>query len=419
MSNSIFSSQFPKWAAITIIVVAWGATFLYHYKTTRKEQCSTIGMAAGLALASPTRGAAVVCAAETAPENLVAVVPQLLVLLEDDSKTTSSYGTVSERAMDALKKATPSNANVEPIVVSLVSFANRVESRTSKSRRWEGSAAETAKELLTLLGDKYAAKGFNQQVANALAAHSGEINNDSFWRIHGDAVLNYPIWTVARRIDSLASGQSVTAKNFMTKFSEEQEAELSMPPRLTPLRSLPAINESGSANDANAGKAAIAQRFGWAGHLREDESRATKGWVTIWRTDSLAKLNSCTDTLPLICIAKPAADNAPMTWEQLDKLGLFAGIVDARLGLTAPVQGTELTSILAADAMCKKQLGEEWRLAYQEDSQAENYSPKDWRLTNYHYKKGGVITARASNEAAFKGTLYWFATQDSESNCWN
>jgi hypothetical protein len=123
-----------------------------------------------------------------------------------------------------------------------------------------------------------------------------------------------------------------------------------------------------------------------------------------------------------MCIANPASDSAPMTWEQLDKLDkfdLFAGIVDVRLALTAPVQGTQLTSRRTADAMCKKQLGEEWRLAYQEDSEAENRSPKDWRLALYHYKKGDVITARTSNEAAFKGALYWFATQKSEGNCWN
>jgi hypothetical protein len=419
MSNTIFTSRFPKWAAITIIVVAWCATFLYQYKATRKAQCSTTNMAADLALASPTRGEAVVCAAEAAPENLVALVPQLLALLEDDSKTTSSYGTVSGRAWDALRKATPDSANVEPIVTSMVGFANRVEPRNSKSGKWEDSPSRVVRALLDLLGEKYVTAGFKQQIAGALATHSGEITNDNFWRIHENAFLNYPFGTTASRIDYLAEGKSLAAKTFMAKFDEEQKAELAKPPRIKALPMLPVPTESESASKPSGGESAIEKRVGSAGHLREDEARATKGWVTIWRTDLLAKLNSCTDTLPLMCIAKPAPDSVPMTWEQMGKLGIFSGAVDARVGLTAPVQGTQLTSMRAADAMCKKQLGEEWRLAYQEDSKAENVSPEDWWLTTYDYKKGGVITARASNEAAFKGTLYWFATQSSESNCWN
>jgi hypothetical protein len=419
MSNTIFTSRFPKWAAIITILAAWVFMLLYSTDAHHKLQCKLTNLSAELTLESPTRRTAVVCATESTPETLVDVVPQLLALLADDSKMTKSDGTVSGRALGALRKATPNEANVEPIVVSLVSFANRVESRSSKSLEWEGPATETAKELLELLEKKYAAAGFNQQIPGALAAHAGEINNNNFWRIYKSASLNYPIWTVAHRIDSLAEGKSLAAKNFMAKFAEEQKAELSTPPRLTPLSALPAPTESEPANESSASKSAIAQRFGWAGHLREDETRATKGWVTIWQTSPIAKLNSCTDTLPLMCIAKPAPDSEPMTWEQLDKLNVFAGIVDARLELTAAVRGTQLTSRHAADAICKKQLGEEWRLAYQEDSQAENYSSKDWHLANYHYKKGGVITARASNEAAFKGTLYWFATQSSDSNCWN
>jgi hypothetical protein len=419
MSNITFSTQFPKWAAITMIVTTWAVTFFNFYDVKHKVQCKVANMHAELALNSPTRGAAVVCAGESAPESLVAVVPQLLALLADDTKTTKSYGsaksdsvtyTISDLALDAVRKAAPNAANVEPIVIALVSFANRVKPRNSKSREWEGSATETAKELLELLEKKYVAAGFNQQIAEALAAHAGEITNDNFWRIHKRAYLSYPIRTVAHQIDLLATGKSLAAKTFIAKFAEEQEAELSVPPRITPLPTLPMPDAA-----ASASASAVAQQFGRTGHLREDKTTATSGWVTIWREETPA---SCTETLPLLCIAKPAADSAPLTWEQLDILGSFAGVVDARVALTAPIQGTQLTSATAANAVCEKQLGSEWRIAYHSDSMGGRVSPQAWRIANHHYIKGGVITARASNEAAFKGTLYWFATRGPSGNCW-
>jgi hypothetical protein len=414
-------------------------------------QCKMTNLNTELALNSPTRGKAVICAIESSSESLMSVVPQLLALLEDQPETTKPerpnmfnkrepiVGTVGSFAMAAVKKAIPNSANVEPIVKALVSFANRVKPRSFKHYEQqevqERLATNTAKVLLNLLEKEYAGAGFNQQIAAALTAHAGEITNDNFWRIYENPSLdypdfintklidplakdklNYPIRTVAHQIDSLAKGKSSAAKNFMAKFADEQEAELAMPPRLTPLPTMPTPTEPELASKPSTGT--IEQRFGWIGDLRRNATRVPKGWVTAART----KLHSCTDTLPLMCIAKPASDSAPMTWEQLDKLdklGLFAGIVDARVALTAPVQGTQLTSRHAADAMCKKQLGEEWRLAYQEDSEAENRSFKDWRLALYRYEKDDVITARASNEAAFKGTFYWFATQSAENNCWN
>jgi hypothetical protein len=211
------------------------------------------------------------------------------------------------------------------------------------------------------------------------------------------------------QIDSLAEGKSLAAKAFIAKFAAEQEAELAMPPRITPLPTL-------RASSASTDERTAAQQFGKAGHLREDETTATDGWVTIWRHENSA---ACTETLPLLCIANPAADSVPLTWEQLDKLGLFAGVVDARVALTTPIQGTQLTSTVAANAVCQKQLGSEWRIAYHSDSMDERVSPQAWRIANHHYIKGGVITARASNEAAFKGTLYWFATRGPSGNCWN
>jgi hypothetical protein len=453
MPNTIFTAQFPKWAAVITILLAWVFMLLYLTDAQHKVQCKLTNLSTELALKSPTRGAAVICVTESSPEVLTDVVPQLLALLGDESETAKAVrpgwltkrehtaGTVGSFALDALRKATPNGTNVEPIVVALVSFANRVKPRILKQyeqqEERERPATNTAKVLLNLIEKEYLAAGFNQQIAGALAAHAGEITNDNFWRIYQnpsldypDSInaelidplakekLNYPILTVAHQIDSLAKGKSSAAKTFMAKFAEEQKAELAMPPRLTPLPTLLAPIESELASEPSAGTSAIEQRFGWTGDLRGNATRVPKGWVTAART----KLHSCTDTLPLMCIANPASDSAPMTWEQLDKLDkfdLFAGIVDARLALTAPVQGTQLTSRRTADAMCKKQLGEEWRLAYQEDSEAENRSPKDWRLALYHYKKGDVITARTSNEAAFKGALYWFATQKSEGNCWN
>jgi hypothetical protein len=422
MSSTIFASRFPKWAAVITILSAWVFMLLYLTDVQHKLQCKLTNLSTELALESPTRVAAVICATESSSDTLVDVVPQLLILLGDESETAKAVrrawltkreytaGTVGSFALDAVRKATPDGANVEPIVVALVSFASRVKPRNSKSGEWEGSATETAKELLELLEKKYVAAGFNQQIAEALAAHAGEITNDNFWRIHKRAYLNYPIRTVAHQIDLLATGKSLAAKTFIAKFAEEQEAELSVPPRITPLPTLPMPDAA-----ASASASAVAQQFGRTGRLREDKTTATSGWVTIWREETPA---SCTETLPLLCIAKPAADSAPLTWEQLDILDSFAGVVDARVALTAPIQGTQLTSATAANAVCEKQLGSEWRIAHHSDSMGGRVSPQAWRIANHHYIKGGVITARASNEAAFKGTLYWFATRGPSGNCW-
>jgi hypothetical protein len=453
MSNSIFASRFLLLAALITILSAWVFVLFYLTGAQHILQCKMTNMNAELTLKSPERGAAVICAIESSSETLVSVVPQLLPLLGDQSETTKPerpsmfnkrepiVGTVGSFAMAAVRKATPNGTNVEPIVEALVSFANRVKPRSFKQyerqEEQERPSTNTAKLLLNLLEKEYVGAGFSQQIAEALAVHANEITNDNFWRIYENPSLDYPDWidaklidplakdklnypirTVAQQIDSLAKGKSAAAKTFMAKFAAEQEAELAMPPRLTPLPILPAPAESDSASKASVSTSEIAQRVGWAGYLRGDTERAPKGWVTI----APEKLHSCTDTLPLMCIAKPAPDSAPITWQQLDKqdkYGLFWGIVDSRVALTGPVQGAQLTSPHAANAVCKKQLGEEWRLAYQEDSEAEKLSPKDWHLALYRYKEREVITTRTSNEAAFKDTFYWFATGGPSGNCWN
>jgi hypothetical protein len=172
MANTIFTSRFPRWGAVTVIFATWVVTFFNFYDVAHKAKCKVTDMRGELTLNSPTRGAAVVCAGESTPENLVAVVPQLLALLADETKTTKSYGAekgdiltyaVSELALDAVRKAAPSGANVEPIVVALVSMANRVKPRNAKSGKWEDPATGTAKELLKLLAEKYVKAGFKQQ----------------------------------------------------------------------------------------------------------------------------------------------------------------------------------------------------------------------------------------------------------------
>jgi hypothetical protein len=453
MSNSVFRSRFPLLAALITILAAWVFMLLYLTGAQHILQCRMTNLNTELALKSPTLGKAVICAIESSSEALESVVPQLLPLLGDQSETTKPerpnmfnkrepiVATVGSFAMSAVRKATPSGANVEPIVEALVSFANRVKPRSFKlyerQEEQERPSTNTAKLQLNLLEKEYVRAGFSQQIADALALHANEITNDNFWRMYENPSLDYPDWinaklidplakdklnypilTVAQQIDSLAKGKSAAAKTFMAKFAAEQEAELAMPPRITPLRTLPAPAESDSASKASVSSSKIAQRVGWAGYLHEDTVRAPEGWLTI----APEKLHSCADTLPLMCIAKPAPDSAPITWQQLDKqdkYGRFWGIVDSRVALTGPVQGTQLTSRHAANAMCKKQLGEEWRLAYREDSEPEKLSPKDWRLALYRYKEREVITARASNETAFKDTFYWFAVNDAASNCWN
>jgi hypothetical protein len=229
MSNTIFTSRFPKWAAVITILSAWVFMLLYSSNAHHKLQCKLTNLNTELTVKSPTRSAAVICATQSSSDTLVDVVPQLLSLLGDESETAKAErpgwltkreytkGTVGSFARDALKKATPKVQNVKPMVAALIDHANRVPLKNLKSDRWPGLATNGAEPILALLQNKYTNAGFSPQIVSQLEAHADEIINDEF-----SAIVRITLQQNA----PLARDKLLAAEALIAKFAAEDRAEM-------------------------------------------------------------------------------------------------------------------------------------------------------------------------------------------------
>lgn len=422
--------RFIKWFVVVAVVAAFMVMRAPFVPPKQDLICTWANLKAQFNLKPRAAGVTVVCANELEPDEISAMVPELLIFLNDSSvatKSNASVGlhwhnpsdradTVSVFALEAIKKATPAAANIEPIVTALVGHAQQIPPRNLKTGKWDHPSSIRSKELLSLLMNQYAKAGLGPQIAIALTARSDEITNDAFWRIH-DPQYTY-VQTLAHNIRSLTQGRSGAAKAYVAKFEAEQAAELAAPPQIKRLPELTDLNAPTLATLAGSAKptptSPPAPRNGTMFALLEDPGRVTSGWVTLWHENIAA----CSQSAPVVCVAAPTPDSTPMTWEQLKSMGIFAGAVDARIALTAPVKGTQLLSRQVASDLCAQQHGPQWRMAQDDDSISTSLSPQAWQMANYHYRKGGVISARASSRDAFKGATYWVASQDTASNCW-
>jgi hypothetical protein len=258
-SNTIFASRFPKWAAVITILSAWVFMLLYSSNAHHKLQCKLTNLNTELALNSPTRSAAVICATESSSDTLVDVVPQLLNLLGDESETAKAErpgwltkreytkDTVGSFARDALKKATPKVQNVKPMVAALIDHANRVPLKNLKSDRWPELATNGAEPILALLQNKYTNAGFSPQIVSQLEAHADEIINDEF-----SAIVRI---TLQQNVP-LARDKLLAAEALIAKFAEKKRVELLMQPSATALPISPDFSSQQNAGEDAARQAA-------------------------------------------------------------------------------------------------------------------------------------------------------------------
>ncbi len=401
--------------------MVWAVTLFVKSDVRAKLTCKFTHYRTELNATHTKRGAAAVCAKNRPADEIAGYVPQLLTLIGDKTTTTQApatglYGlehvrpltkSVSDVAQDAIEMATPRANNIELIVIKMVERANLVKPRNPKTGKYDQPGGEGAGFLLMLLVNKYAKAGYEQQISDSLIAHAGEITNDAFWRVRHEREKSF-----AQNIFELTRGKSVVAASHVAKHEAEQATESKNPPQIS---SLPEATLLAFAKAIESELRAPAHlgRF-WT--LRDDQNRTTAGWSTVEE----GNLTVCQESLPVLCISAPESSDIALSWVGLDRLGTMAGVVDARIALTAAISGTQLTSRSAGDALCKQQQGATWRMAEYNDSLAASLPPHAWRLVHSHYKKGGVLSARTSDSArnAMRASSFWVASSDPEHNCW-
>jgi hypothetical protein len=409
-----------KWFVIASVIVVWLVTIFIKYDIREKLTCKFTDFHSELNVAHANRGSAVICI-ETRPAGEIALhVPQLLMLIGDESKTAKAQSSglyslehakpltksVSYFAQDAIRKAEPRMANVKPIVIKMVERANQVKPRNPKTAKYDQPGGEGAGFLLMLLVEEYSKAGFGQEISASLIAHAGEITNDAFWRVRHGYEKSY-----AQHIFELTRGKSPDAVAYVAKHEVEQATESKNPPQISPLPA-PTTLASGKAPESSVKR----ERRGQFWALRDDKDRTIAGWSTVEEGDTAM----CRESLPVLCIAAPDTRDIALDWVGLDRLGSMARVVDARIALTTTVPGLQLTSRNAGDMLCKQQQGVTWRMAEHHDSLAATLPPNAWRLVHSHYAKGGVLSARTNDKdrAAMKASNFWVASSDPELNCW-
>jgi hypothetical protein len=411
-----------KWFVIAWVSVVWVATLFIAFDIREKLTCKFTDFRRDLNVTHANRGAAAICAQTRPAHEIATYAPQLLALIGDESKTTQAQSGrlysleharpltkfVSDFAQDAIKKAEPRMANVEPIVIKMVARANQVKPRNPKTAEHDQPGGEGAGFLLMLLVEEYSKAGLGQEISASLIAHAGEITNDAFWRVRHGHEKSY-----AQTILELTRGKSPEALAYVAKHEAEQATESKNPPQISPLPSPTMLASAKASGSALASARELRGQF-WA--LRDDKNRTTAGWPTVEDGSTAA----CRESLPVLCITAPESGDVALDWVGLDRLGLMAGIVDARIALTTPIQGMQLTSRNAGDMLCKQQQGATWRMAEHHDSLAATLPPHAWRLVHSHYAKGGVLSARASDIArnAMRASNFWVASSNPEHNCW-
>jgi hypothetical protein len=430
-SSTGLITRHPWWLKRFVIgwVVATWAWTLYavagHFGTW---SCSSDDLRSKLVPSHPERAYAVICAAEARSQSLSGIVPELLALVDDDSDATQShwpglsalygaksYGTrrtVGYFARQAVERATPEASSVKPIVEKFVEHANRMKPTILHAQMSFASPTEESIWLFQLLGSRYNAAGLRETVAQSLIDQVGAISNDVFWR-HRDRTDQ----TMAQRLDAITKGRSSVVNSQLEKHAVEREIELRSPPKISKLPEAARGPMIVARSQESMKSESYPERRGEAWSLRQDESRATPGWATVWQERSTA----CSESLPVLCISQSTAADAPLSWSGLERLGIFAAAIDARLALTAPVVGSKLSSRLDGDAMCKKQHGPKWRIAERNDGMSGRLPENAWRLAEFYYVKGDVFSARADAQtlAAMAGTKFWIEANVPGDNCWD
>jgi hypothetical protein len=424
LMTRIFSRN-PSWLkrfVIAWVIAVWVVTLFIAFDIREKLNCKFTDFPSKLNPTHANRGPAATCAQARPADEIATYVPQLLTLIGDESKTTQAQSSglysleharpltkfVSDFAQDAIKKATPRMANVEPIVIKMVERANQVKPRNPKTAEHDQPGGEGAGFLLMLLVEEYSKAGFGQEISAALIARAGEITNDAFWRVRHGYEKSY-----AQYIFELTRGKSPEAVAYVAKHEVEQAIESKNPPQISPL---PEPTMLVSAKSSESAQVLLRELRGQFWSLRGDQNRTTAGWSTIEEGSTAM----CREALPVLCISAPESNDLILSWIGLDRLGRMAGVVDARIALTTNVLGVQLTSRSAGDALCKQQRGASWRMAEHHDSLAATLPPNAWRLVYSHYAKGSVLSARTSDQdrASMLESNFWVASSDAEHNCW-
>jgi hypothetical protein len=409
-----------KWFVIAWVSVVWISTLFIGWDVRDKLTCKFTDFRSELNVAHSNRGYATACLARQYPDQIAKYVPQLLTLLSDDSIYTQNLGlvgeykrTVADRAADAIQQATPQADNVEPIMRTLVEFAGTLERSGGKTDFAKRTNRAYVFMLADLLTDKYVQAGLTQSVMAAFVAHADQITSDAFWRYRPNEYGQ----GYAHRVDKLSAGKSMMAAAQYAKHQAEQAAESAVPPRIPPLREISLPTPPTTPAQASAAAETNAKKYGSTGSLRKDPERMTDGWATVYVDHSSI---SCNESLPVLCIGKPEINDAALSWEGLERLGVLTAAVDARVALSSPVIGMRLNTPNVGDAICKEQHGANWRMTRYSDSLVESLPPNSWRLARFHRDRGGTVSVRASEQqrSAMMATDFWVASGRADESCW-
>ena len=103
---------------------------------------------------------------------------------------------------------------------------------------------------------------------------------------------------------------------------------------------------------------------------------------------------SCATSLPVLCIKTDGAPKpAGITTD------LYNGWIGGNIGLTPAVQGTQLTSLTAANNVCS------------------NFFGTGWQMAEFHHSLGGWSWSSRGN--INNASRFWVYINDQAANCWN
>lgn len=109
--------------------------------------------------------------------------------------------------------------------------------------------------------------------------------------------------------------------------------------------------------------------------------------------DAYSGDTACSEERPLLCISPRNAPNPGV------EAGFNPGWTGADLALTQPIVGCAMTSLQAANELCRSRLGEGWRMAEFHDGGG------GWSF----YGFGGIETQQR----------FWVHIDDQPANCWD
>lgn len=130
----------------------------------------------------------------------------------------------------------------------------------------------------------------------------------------------------------------------------------------------------------------------WAHKGLHDSGRA-QDRVACKNCNAYAGDASCSSSLPVLCINKDGSSSNGYASSFYD--GWAAG----NIALTAPVLGTTLTSLSAANTICAYAFG------------------PGWRMTEFHDGQGGWGWRAYGN--INNTSRFWVYINDQNANCWN